>query len=347
MRYNIFELKKEDFEEWDSFVKENKLPIFHTISWKKILEETFNFKPVYYIVKDKDGQIVGVSPAFICKTFLKKIIVSMPFFEYGGPFVKKGYKEAYKDIFERYKEYADKGKVDHIKIRSLPFEEDYQDINFKKELEAYDFYMDIEGRSFEDIWNSFSKDQGVRTEVNKAKRKGVIVKTENSPDVLHKLLTMKDARLGSPSFSKRFYLNIEKYLKDNTNYITSYINKTPIASMISLRFQDELMLHQLGSDPEYFKKTSTDILFIEQIRYAIENNLKKVDFGRSKPNSSHSFFKKKYNCKKRDIYVYSYPLDFSEQRYEGRNFGQKIIKKIPWVFTRTFLGNWLRKNVGL
>ncbi len=347
MKYKVEELRKENFEDWDRFVKENKLTVFHTIGWKRVLEETFNFKPIYYIAKDKDENIVGISPAFICRSFLKKAIVSMPFFEYGGPFVKEGYKEAYKDIFERYKDYVDKGEVHHIKIRSLPFDEDYGNIGFKKELEAYDFYMDIEGKTFEDIWNSFSKDQGVRTEVNKAKRKGVIVNIEHSPEILHKLLAMKDARLGSPSFSKRFYLNIERYLKDNINYTASYIREKPIASMISLRFQDELMLHQLGSDPEYFRKASTDILFIEQIRYAIENDLKKVDFGRSKPNSSHSFFKKKYNCKKRDIYAYYYPQDFSEQRYEKRDLGQKMIKKMPWLFTKSFLGNWLRKNVGL
>jgi hypothetical protein len=72
-----------------------------------------------------------------------------------------------------------------------------------------------------------------------------------------------------------------------------------------------------------------------------------LDFGRSRPNSSTAFFKEKFRCEKRNLYAYYYPADFSEDKYGGKEFGQKVIKKLPWLFTRTFLGNWLRKNVGL
>jgi len=346
MNFIIEKLKQKDFENWNMFVKENNLTIFHTIEWKKIIEETFGFNPIYYIIKDKN-EIVGIAPAFVCRNFLKKMLVSMPFFEYGGPFIKEDYKKAYEDVFNKYKDLVENGEVDYVKIRSLPFDADYGDIGFNKELEAYDFYIDIEGKKFDDVWNSFTNDSGVRTAVNKSKKKEIKVKTKNNPKVIYNMILKKDARLGSPSFSKRFYTNIDKYLGDKTNYATSYLEGKPIASMIALQFGDELLLHQMGSDPKYFKKSSTDILFIEQIKYAIENGLKKVDFGRSKPDSSHSFFKKKYQCEKRDIYAYYYPKGFSENRYSGREKGQRLIKMIPWLFTRTFLGHWIRKNLGL
>jgi hypothetical protein len=271
----------------------------------------------------------------------------MPFFEYGGPFVKEGFEAAYKDIFGKYKEFVYRKEVDFVKIRSLPFDADYGEVGFNKQLEAYDFYLDIEGKSFDDVWNMFTKDSGVRTEVNRSVRNGVDIKKENAAEILYDFVVKKDAKLGSPSFAKKFYLNLDKYLGDKIHYVTSYLEGKPIASMISLKFGDELLLHQMGSDARHFKKSSTDILFIGQIEYAIDNGLKKVDFGRSKPDSGHSFFKKKYQCEKRDIYAYYYPADFSEDRYEGREFGQKVIKKVPWLFTKTFLGGWLRKNVGL
>ena len=346
MQYQIEELKQEDLEKWDEFVKDNKLTIFHTIGWKKIIEESFGFKPLYYVIKS-ENDIVGVAPAFFVNNFSKKAIVSMPFFEYGGIFVKEGFEDAYNDIFDRYKEFVDKQEVDFVKIRSLPFDVDYGDIGFNKQLESYDFYLDIKGKSFDEVWSMFTKDSGVRTEYNRSINNGVSVKTEKNAQIIYDFVVKKDAKLGSPSFGKRFYLNLEKYLGDKVHYVTSYLEEKSIASMVSLKFGDELLLHQMGSDKKYFKQSSTDILFVEQIKFAVENGLKKVDFGRSKPDSRHSFFKKKYQCEKRDIYAYYYPADFFENRYEGREFGQKVIKKMPWLFTRTFLGNWLRKNVGL
>jgi len=347
MHYTLEELKKEDFDKWNEFVKENKLTIFHTIKWKKVLESSFGFKPIYYIVKNENNEVVGVAPAFICRNFFKKAIVSMPFFEYGGPFVKEGYKESYKTIFNKYKKLVDNGEIDFVKIRSLQFDEDYGKIGFNKQLEAYDFYLDIEGKNFEDIWNSFTKDSGIRTEFNKSVRNGVKTKTEKAPEILYNLVVKKDAKLGSPSFTKKFYLNVIRFLGSNSYYVTSYLEDNLLASMVSLKWGDELLLHQMGSDASYFNKSSTDILFVEQIRFAIENRLKKVDFGRSKLDSGHSFFKEKYQCAKRDLHDYYYPADFSEDRYKGRGFGQKLIKKLPWLFTKTFFGGWLRKNIGL
>ncbi len=348
MRYFIEEFKESDSREWNEFVNANKeLTIFHTVEWKKIMEETFGFKPAYYVVKTEDKEIVGVCPAFIVKEFFKKAIVSMPFFEYGGPFIKEGYKEAYKDLFKVYKSFVDEKKVKYVKIRSLPSDADYGETGFNKELEAYSFFISLKDKSFDDVWNSFTKDSGVRTEYNRSVRFGVEVKNQKNPEVIYKLISAKDAKLGSPTFPKKFYVNVDKHLKTRLFYTNSMLKENPIASMTSLSFNGELLLHQLGSDKEYMKKTSTDILFVEQIKRAINTGCLKIDFGRSKPGSSHSFFKKKYDCERRDIYTYTYPESFSEDRYEGRSFGSKIIKSFPFIFTKTFIGAWLRKNVAL
>jgi len=342
--YAVEELNEYDFEKWNKFVYAHKeLTIFHTIEWKRLLEKTFNFESKYFVVKNSEGEIVGISPAFKVKKFLKKIIISMPFFEYGGPFVEKGHEGIYKDIFNKYKEMVDKGEVSYVKIRSLPEDQSYPiDDIYNKQVEAHDFYLDIQNKTFDDIWTDFTKDSGVRTAVKKTLKNGVIIKKDQDFENLYNLIIKKDFKLGNPSFPKIFFENLKNKII-NHNIITCYLENKPISSMISLINNNMMILHQMGSDGEYLKKASTEILFVEQIKEAINRGLDIVDFGRSKPNSHHAKFKEKFNTKQRNIYAYYYPKTISEDRYKYL-WIENILKKTPWILSKTPLGNWIRKN---
>lgn len=167
-------LRREDYEEWNEFVKVHKnATIFHTVEWKKVLEETFGCKPEYLVVKNSEGKLVGVSPAFSVKTLFGKVIVSQPFFEYGGPIVEKGFEEAYNGILNFYKDKVENDRTKYVEIRILPDgekePEHFDNTGFVKQFKAYDFYIDVKGKDFEkDIWLGLSqKNQGLEIRLRK------------------------------------------------------------------------------------------------------------------------------------------------------------------------------------
>ena len=371
MNFKIEPLMTEDRSKWNNFVNNQKeTSIVHTIEWKNILEEVFGYEPFYHVIKNHEGKIVGISPAFICKTFFGKILISMPFFEYGGPFVLEEYKDAYKELFKIYKELAENGRVKKIKIRTPPNLIDYSEydvagLGFEKAVEAEDFILDLKGKSYEkDVWNGYKRDSNIRTDIRKALKQGTKINKSHNWETLYKLIVEKDKELGSPPFPKKYFEKLEQQLRDKLSYATAYItneeitrdveepekedyttgqttNMMPAASMLSITFHNRMLIHQLGSDKEYLKKCPASILWNEMIKDAMEKGLDEVDLGRSMPGSQHAHIKEQFLTKKREVYAFYYPR--AEDHYKFL-WVEKVFAKVPWMITRTGLGEFIIKR---
>ncbi len=374
MNYTIEKLDSSDesrYEEWSQFVNSHReLSIFHTIEWKRLLEKVFGYSSEYYYVTNQESKIVGISPAFKCKTFSGKIIMSMPFFEYGGPFVEQGYESAYKDIFELYKKKVESKEVKMVKIRSLPTMLDYSKFGvegYAKQAEASDFILDLKGKDFEkDIWNGYAKESDVRTNIRKAIKKGAKLNKLHNWELLYKLVFEKDNKLGSPAFPKKYFEKLEEIFKDKLVYCSSFLpkedvqlsisvpekenivindtkNLVPVASIVGITFNNRMLLHQLGSDERHLRTCSTFILFNEMIKDALKMNLELVDFGRSKQESQHSHLKEQFLTQKRDAYCYVYPITKAQDHYKYL-WVEKIFAKMPWIINKTPLGQFIIKR---
>jgi len=81
----ITELRREDEKAWDSYIlKSGTSTFYHQIGWRKVVEKTYKHKPIYLIAKE-EGEIKGVLPLFLMRSWLfGKKLVSVPFAPYGG-----------------------------------------------------------------------------------------------------------------------------------------------------------------------------------------------------------------------------------------------------------------------
>lgn len=371
MNYKIEPLRSEEYNKWNEFVdSRQELSIFHTAEWKQILEDVFEYIPFYHVVKNQEGSIVGVSPAFICQTFTGKVLISLPFFEYGGPFILEEYKEAYKYLFKMYKELFEKKIVKKVKIRTPPNLMDYSEygvaeVGFEKELEAWDFVLELEGKDYEkDIWQGYEKKSDIRTNIRKALRLGAKINKKNNWETLYNLIYEKDNKLGSPVFPQKYFELLDKLFKNKLHYTTSYLpkeeihkdtqepekenyvtdetlNMNAVGSMVSIAYHGIMLMHQLGSDEKYLNKCSTMILFNEMIKDAAAKGIKEVDFGRSKPESQHAHLKTQFLTKKRDVYAYYYPHAENHYKYL---WVEKVFAKMPWLINKTPLGEFIIKR---
>jgi predicted N-acyltransferase len=350
--FEVQPLGREDYEEWNKFAKVHKnATIFHTIEWKKVLEETFGYKPEYLVVKNSDGEMVGVSPAFAVKTLFGRVIVSQPFFEYGGPIIEEGFEEAYKEILNFYKDKVEDKRIKYVEIRILPDAENehFDNTGFVKQFKAYDFHIDAKGKDFEkDIWlGLYTKKSRVRNSVKKAIKSGVRVVEGDDIDIYYELYIKTIAKLGSPPYPKTLFENIKKYINSSSVRFTyAYLKDKPIAAMMSFPYNNRDLMVGLVSDEKYQEYRANDLLYNEQIEYATKNKFEIVDLGRTRPDSPYERYKRKWGATKIDLYSYVYPPSASESvnPYKYYLLFSKITKKVPWIFTRTGLGPYLVKK---
>ena len=353
MQFEVQQLDKSEYNGWNNFLKTHtNATIFHTIEWKKVLEETFGYKPEYLIVKDSEGRIVGISPAFSVKTLFGKVIVSQPFFEYGGPLVESGFEEAYKEILNFYKDTVENERIKYVELRILPIGEKehayFDKTGFVKQFKAFDFYIDVKGKNFEkDIWlGLYTKKSRVRNSVKKAIKSGVRVVEDDDIDIYYELYIKTIAKLGSPPYPKTLFKNLKKYTKSSVRFTYAYLKDEPIAAMMSFPYNNRDLMVGLVSDENYKEYRANDLLYNEQIEYATKNKFEIVDLGRTRPDSPYERYKRKWGATKIDLYSYVYPASASEgvNPYKYYLLFSKITKKVPWIFTRTGIGPFLVKK---
>ena len=352
--FEVQQLRREDYEEWNAFVKVHKnATIFHTVEWKKVLEETFGYKPEYLVVKNSEGKLVGVSPAFSVKTLFGKVIVSQPFFEYGGPIVEKGFEEAYKEILNFYRDKVENEKIKYVEIKVLPDGENehehFEKAGFVKQFKALDFYIDVKDKDFErDIWfGLYTQKSRVRTSIRKAIKRGVKVIEDDNINIYYDLHLRTMEKLGSPPYPKTLFENIKKYVNSSSVRFTyTYLKEIPIAAMMSFPYNNRDLMVGLVSDPNYQHYDANYLLFNDQIEYATRSKFEIIDLGRTRPNSPYEKYKRKWGATKVDLYSYVYPPSASDgvNPYKYYILFSKITKKVPWIFTKTGIGPFLAKK---
>ena len=351
MQFGIRQLHKNNYKEWNDFLKTRKgATIFHTIEWKKVLGETFGYKPEYLMVEDSKGSIVGISPAFSVKTLFGRVIVSQPLCEYGGPVVEEGFEGAYKEILDFYRDKLENERMKYVEIRVLPDGENkykyFDNTGFVKQFKAFGFYIDIKDKDFEkDIWLGLFNNK-VRNSIRKGTKSGLEIVEESDIDVYYDLYLKTMARLGTPPYPKTFFMNIKKYAKSLVRFTFAYLGDTPIAGLWTLFYNNRASIVGNVSHSEYLKYNANDLLYNEQIKYATKNKFEIIDLGRTRPDSLYERYKKKWGATKVDLHSYVYPQSASESvnPYKHYLIFSKITKKVPWICTKTGIGPYLAKK---
>ena len=77
-------------EEWEKFVAD--VPggtFYHTVRWKRFLEESFSFDTEYLVIRDGSDHLAGVCPLAITRKLgFFTVLDSLPESDFGGPLVE-------------------------------------------------------------------------------------------------------------------------------------------------------------------------------------------------------------------------------------------------------------------
>jgi lipid II:glycine glycyltransferase (peptidoglycan interpeptide bridge formation enzyme) len=348
MDYDVCAYTGEDEEAWDAYVDSCPYStVFHTTGWKKVIENTFGYTPEYYTIKNRNGEIVGVCPAFKVRTLFGKVIISQPFFDYGGPIVDNGYGEALGELLDRFKKYVISREVKYVEFKAINghYDPAFEKNGFSRTVKALGFYIDVKGKDFEkDIWNRlYTKKSRVRNSVRAAMKNGLRLSEGSDIDTYYDLYLRTVSRLGSPPYPRSLFKNILKYVKPQSRFRFAYLDDQPVAALMSFPKNERHLLVGLVSDPDRMDLHANDLLYNDEIRYATDNHYSIVDFGRTRPDSPYEQFKSKWGATRVDMCSYVFPASMKEDinPYKYYLLFSGITKKVPSILTKTRLGPYL------
>jgi len=117
MTIKIERLNQNNLEDWQNYVQNhNNSLLFHTIEWKKLMQDTYGYKPIYLLAYE-NNRIKGVLCSFLINSWLfGKKLTTAPFNFYNEPLFDSV--EIGKALINKLFEIGKKNKVKYIEFKS-------------------------------------------------------------------------------------------------------------------------------------------------------------------------------------------------------------------------------------
>ncbi len=165
-------------EEWEQFVvNASGGTFYHTLQWKKVLEESFAYDTEYLVVRDESGRLAGVCPFALTKKLgFFRILDSLPESDFGGPLVEAAKAPAALEALNGYlREFGAEKGVTYAKIR-CPDENMARHFNVRGmtvDTSSGSMNLDLEKNPSDFIWNDvFTQKSGQRTYIRRFEKDG-------------------------------------------------------------------------------------------------------------------------------------------------------------------------------
>jgi FemAB-related protein (PEP-CTERM system-associated) len=326
--YNI-----SDESRWNDYVDHHpEGTIFHRISWKKSIEQSFGHKSYYLIAEKLDGTISGIFPLFRLKSYLfGDYLISVPFAELGG--VLADDEDAATSLFEfatnitrelnsSYLEIRSRTALPGLKVKSLYY-------NFSREI-----FPELEA-------NMLAIPRKSRAAVRQGIKCGLIAEYGNHLfDQFYEILARNYQDLGTPVFPRCFFLNLLVNHGDSAQIMVVKTKEgEPTATIFTFFYRDRVIPYYAGSLNEFRKLSPNDFKYWELMKYGCENGYRVFDFGRSKEGAGSFDFKRHWGFEPEPL-AYQYYLngiaELPNLSPTNPSYARKIEmwKKLPFFATK-------------
>lgn len=319
---------------WNKFIRNNKnSTIFHTLEWKNLIEKTYGFKPLYYIIYEKN-KVIGLLPLFKVHNLRSKKIVSLPLSMYGGPLLEDN-----KDL-SKILNFLIKTKESfaiHTKIsisNAIP--------KIEKALLNTDFYIDRKQKKF---FENNTKKRQIKFFIEKNKKLGTkfyqssnINDLKNFIELFIKTRKRQKLFIPSPKYLKRMFK-----FKNKPIFFFSIYKKKRVAALFCLRHKNNIYNVYNCTSNIGRKISASDHLFYNAISYCMNSNLR-FYFGGAQNDDNKGLinYKKKWGSQQEDEYIYTNNGDFLKIKKFKKN-GSKIVKFMP-TFIYKKIGHYFIKH---
>lgn len=296
---------------WDDFVR--AFPngtYYHLAAWKRVLEQTYHFQPIYLAAETPDGSFEGLLPLFLVQSPLSgRKLVSLPFSDVCGPLAST--ERALRLLLDRAYAIAGSQRAKYLQIRSS--RSDLQ--SAQPSLVADSRYADFVLRLNEDpnvLWTNPAMAK-VRGHVRKANKSGVTVNrgdTDRDLSEFYALHLRTTKKHGMPAQPYAYFRNLVHTLGHDCEIrllLARYEGRT-IGASLFIAFGDCAYYAYNASEQSALALGPNDLLLWEAIQWACRAGYQRFSFGKtSLDNEGLVTFKRGWGAEAVPLRYYYYP----------------------------------------
>jgi serine/alanine adding enzyme len=289
--YTNVQLYDQDGSTWNAFVA--SMPgatNYHQYGWRRVVERTFGHNAYYLTATDANNDIQAILPIVHMKSRLfGNFLVSLPFFNYGGILGKND--EAIDVLLAESHRLLKRLGAQWLELRHV----DVPGTELQTRKHKVTMILPLE-KDEEVQWKRL--DPKVRNQVRKAEKSGLTSVSGQVEllDGFYDVFSRNMRDLGTPVYDRTFFGNMLEEFPDTSRLLSVFHGKRTIAAGLLTWFGDTLEVPWASSVREYREKCPNNLLYWEAIKFAVSNEMKNFDFGRSTPDEGTYHFKKQWGA---------------------------------------------------
>lgn len=313
-----------DCPRWDEMILGMKgCSVFHSSSWAKVLQSSYNFKPTYFTLSEKE-KLRAVIPVMEVRSILTGTRgVSLTFADYCEPIVDDP--DIFPVLFKHIIDFGRKSGWRHLELRGG------QEFLAHQPTSARYLGHTLELRAGEqELFARFRS--STRRNIQKASQEGVETRLCTSIQAVrefYELHCMTRKRHGLPPQPFHFFSNIHEFIisQDHGFVLLASHQGKNVAGAVYFHFGDSALYKYGASDEGYQHLRANNLVMWNAIKWYALNRYASFCFGRTDyDNKGLRQFKTGWGATEKDICYYKY--DIRQEAFTGYEPGNNIPGKI-------------------
>jgi hypothetical protein len=311
--------------------------VFHTRAWLEALRQTYGYKPVVFTTSPPTGELGnGLLLCRVRSWLTSPRMVSLPFSDHCEPLCT--FEEI--EFLTRYLQCElDHQNWKYLEIRPLNWglTGAGKACGFQAIATYYIHRIDLR-QTLRDLFHTFDKDS-IQRRVRRAERSGLVEKCGRSEELLQdffrlSVLTRRRHRLPPQPYA--WFRNLIQCFGDALEIRAAYVGKTPVASILTLRFKETAYYKYGSSDARFHYLGAMPFLLWNAISKAKTSGAAVFDLGRTDPiDSGLLTFKNKWVREPQPLVYWKFPTSPGDST--GLEWKINLVKRIVSYTPNRFL----------
>jgi CelD/BcsL family acetyltransferase involved in cellulose biosynthesis len=317
--------------------------IFHHPAWLALLERIYDYPVVACVVLDSDGELAaGLPLALVGGRVNRARLVALPFSDATAPLARRDLPSELRRLGIALDQLRRLNGLD------LELRDELLDGRIREPLATYQRHVLSLSGGYDEVVRGM-KPQVARGE-RRACREGLRAEFRQDAAALsdfYALHMRTRRRQGVPTQPKRFIMAFEELFQAGLGYVLLVRDgRSTAAAAIFLSYRGSLIYKYGASNPPSLPKRPNNLLFMEAIRWACENGIDRLDFGRTdEHHDSLSSFKRSFGAEESAL-VYTLLSDSPRRATDhGGGAAAAVIRRSPALVGRV-AGELLYRDFG-
>lgn len=282
--------------EWNAYIGRNPVAsVYHRAEWRELISTVFGHNGYYFCARNSQQEIVGVLPLIHMNSRLfGNFMVSLPYFNYGGPVADH-------PLIEQQLVDAANSQAAALGAAHVEYRDDIPRDAMPARTGKVSMLLPLPASS-ETLLAGFSTK--LRSQIRRAQREnpGTHFGGAELLDEFYAVFSRNMRDLGTPVYSKRFFLEILQRFPDQCTVVVVRLAGKPVAAGFLIGHRDVLEIPWASSLREVNHLAMNINLYWEILSFAIKRDYRLFDFGRSSRDAGTFRFKQQWGAQPHQLY---------------------------------------------